>query len=281
MLALSAPYLAHLSKPRLELASCWKITRRDGQVFGYTDHQTDIGPIDGLFYEAAVGYSATDIESSSDLAVDNLNVQGIINSASITEADLMAGKWDRARFELFEVIYTNLSAGIRPLREGHLGEVVMGQQQFDGELRGMAQAFSQTIGELTSPTCRAGLGDSRCGVALGPLTVTGAVTSVTNARTWEDSTRAEAAGYFTFGTITWTGGANAGLSMEVKSHTGGGVVIMHLPMPYLLAVGDTYSMAPGCDKLRDTCRDKYSNIIRFRGEPDLPGQDELLQGGAR
>lgn len=277
MLTLSGAYTTHLQGTTTELATCWKITRRDAVVLGFTDFGTDL-VISGVAYQSALGYSATDVVASGDLAVDNLNLQGIIDSPSITEPDLMAGVWDYAEVEIFEVIYSDLTAGVRRMRRGRIGEVSLGRTMFEAELRGLSQAFTQTLCELTSPTCRAVLGDARCGVALGPLTVTGTVTSVTNPRIWTDSTRAEAAAYFTFGKVAWTSGPNTGYAMEIKTHATGGVMTMQLPMPYAVAVGHAYSLTPGCDKLLATCIAKFSNVVNFRGEPHLPGQDRLLRG---
>ena len=277
MLPLSPAYTAHLAGEVTELATCWRITRRDAVVLGFTDHPSDL-TIGGLVYQAALGYSATDVATSSDLAVDNLNLQGFIDSPSITEPDLMAGVWDYAEVEIFEVITSDLAAGARPLRRGRIGEVSLGRTVFEAELRGLSQAFTQQLCELTSPTCRAALGDARCKVNLGPLTVTGTITSVTNPRVWTDSTRGEAAGFFSFAKVTWTSGPNAGYAMEIKSHAAGGVMTMQLPMPYAIAVGHGYSIAPGCDKLFSTCRDKFSNVLNFRGEPHIPGNDQMLRG---
>jgi uncharacterized phage protein (TIGR02218 family) len=277
MLTLPPAYVTHLEGDVTQLVTCWKITRRDAAVFGFTDAAQDL-TIGGILYESALGYNATDIKTSEDLAVDNLNLQGFIDSASITEPDLIAGLWDFAEVEIFETIESNPVGNVRPLRRGRIGEVSLGRTVFEAELRGMSQAFTQQLCELTSPTCRAQLGDARCGVALGPLTVTGTVTSVTNPRVWTDSTRAEAAGYFTFGRVTWTSGPNAGSAMEIKTHAASGVMTLQLPMPYAVAVGHAYSMVPGCDKLLATCRDKFSNVDNFRGEPHLPGMDALLRG---
>jgi uncharacterized phage protein (TIGR02218 family) len=279
MLTLSGAYTTHLQGEVTELATCWTITRRDAAVFGFTDCPTDL-TIGGIVYESSLGYSATDVQTSADLAVDNLNLQGFLDSSSITEADLQAGLWDYAQVEIFEVITSNLAAGVRRLRRGRIGEVSLGRSVFEAELRGLSQAFAQQLCELTSPTCRAQLGDARCGVALGPLTVTSTVTSTSSRRVWTDSARAEAAGYFTFGKVTWTSGENAGYAMEIKTHATGGVMTLALPMPYAIAAGDGYSLVPGCDKLLATCISKFSNVKRFVGEPHLPGQDAILRGPA-
>ena len=54
-------------------------------------------------------------------------------------------------------------------------------------------------------------------------------------------------------------------------------VNLFLPMPFDLQIGDTFNLAPGCDKTIPVCRDNYDNIINYRGEPYLPGEDILFQ----
>ena len=68
--------------------------------------------------------------------------------------------------------------------------------------------------------------------------------------------------------------------MEVKSYTVGQLVLV-LPMPYTIAVGNTYSLIAGCDKTFPTCRDRFSNVLNFRGEPYLPGLDSIVQVGRK
>jgi len=60
-----------------------------------------------------------------------------------------------------------------------------------------------------------------------------------------------------------------------------GQVTLALPMPYTIAVADTYSIAAGCDKSFTTCRDRFDNVLNFRGEPYVPGVDKLVQIGRR
>jgi len=69
-----------------------------------------------------------------------------------------------------------------------------------------------------------------------------------------------------------------GLAYDIKSFTAGGVFITKTPLAYD-ATGCDYSVVVGCDKKRTTCRDKFSNVINFRGEPWLRGNDALIQIG--
>lgn len=276
-----SPALAtHIAGEVTTLATCWKMTRRDTTVFGFTDHDRDIA-FESVTYKASTGFTPSTIANSGSLTVDNLDVEGMLSSGSITEADIMAGLYDFAEIEIFQVNYNDLSQGSLKLKRGWLGEVSYYKQQFIAEVRGLTQKLAQTIGELYSPSCRATLGDSRCKVDMAPHTVTGSVTNAVSSQNFYDSTRSETSDSFAFGTVTFTGGANSGLSMEVKEYTyvsgTGGQIILALPMPYPIANGDTYSMIKGCDKTAATCTARFSNIVNFRGEPAVPGLDRMLE----
>lgn len=274
---LSSGLLNHLKSEVTTLATCWKVTRLDGQAFGFTDHVEDL-VIDGVTYRASTGYTPTAVATSADFAVDNLDVEGLLDDPAITEADIMAGKWDNARIEIFQVNYRDPAAGKLALRSGRLGEVRLEGGRFVAELRGLTQALARTLGELYSPTCRADLGDARCKVNLASFTVTGSVTGVTSARIFQDSARGEPASWFDYGLLTWTSGANSGLAMEVKAYAPGQFELQ-LPMPYAIAVGDAYSVHAGCQKrLIEDCKQKFNNVINFRGEPHIPGLDQVLRG---
>ncbi len=275
MKTLSTALSGHLAGECTTLATCWKITRTDSVVMGFTDHDQDLA-VDGVTYYAATGFSPTAIASGDSLAVDNLDAEGLLTSGSLTEADILAGKYDFAQVEMFLVNWADLTQGTLILRTGWLGEVAIKRNQFTAEIRGLTQPLAATIGEIYSPSCRAQFGDARCKIDLSDFTVTGGVTSVTSSQLIGDSGRTEAAGLYTFGKITFTSGANSGLSMEVKEYLPGQLALA-LPMPYAIAVGDTYSLVQGCDKTFATCCNVYHNAVNFRGEPDVPGMDRMLE----
>ena len=83
------------------------------------------------------------------------------------------------------------------------------------------------------------------------------------------------------GVVVWLTGPNAGRSMEIRDFVEGAVsqsIELFLNMPFDVTVGDTARVYRGCQKraLAD-CRDIFANIINFRGEPYLPGQDLLIR----
>lgn len=271
MKAISGALLAHIQGEVTTLATCWKITRKDATVLGFTTHVEDL-TISGVSYQADAGsYSASAISSTSDLSVDNLDLNAIFDSASITEADLLAGKYDYAAVQIFLVNYTDLSQGVLILRAGTIGEVKADGGKFTAELRGLAQALQQVVGRTYQKRCDADLGDSRCTVALGPHTVTGTVSSASQKDVFVSSSVPTRRG----GKLTWTSGLNVGLSMEVKSLSGSTIRLVQ-DMAYTITAGDGYSVYAGCDKLLSTCKSPFNNVINFQGFPFIPGPDRAL-----
>lgn len=265
---------AHLAGETTTLATCWRVTRRDGEVFGFTDHDFDL-TVDGQPYEARTGYTRSAVHAIADLSVDNLDIESALDSETLNAADLRAGVWDGAEVEIFLVNWAALSQGKIILKRGTIGQVDLKDTVFKAELRGLTQALSQQIVELYTPDCRADLGDSRCKIDLSTLTVVGAVTAAEDRYGFTDASRIEAEGYWDGGLVTWTGGANAGRKMEVSMFAAG-IFSLFLPMPNVIAISDTYSLHPGCDKSFETCKARFNNVLNFRGEPHVPGSDKVL-----
>ncbi len=282
MKALPSALETHYAGRVTTLATCVKLTRRDGTILGFTDCARPL-TVEGLTYQP--GYTPSAITTSGDLAVDNLDMQGRLASPLITEADLIAGKWDHARIEVRRVNYLSPASGAEILRVAHLGEVTIRRAEFVAEVRGLMQALQQPLGRHNSHASEADKGDTRCGVTLASFTVTGSVTAAASNAVFTDSARTEAAEWFRFGKLTWTSGANNGLAMEVKGFSSGKVFTLAQAMPYAIALGDAYSVYAGCDKSGRLgaahCKTKFSNYLRFRGFEDVPGINAALNPTTR
>ncbi len=198
MRTLSTALANHLAGDQLTIATLWKIVRRDGQTFGFTDHDQDI-TIGGQTYASAGGHTSSATVWSSDLSISNQEVTAVFDNSAIDPADVMAGLWDYAAVTLYLVNFKDTSMGTLPLTTGVLGQVTLKRGQFVAELRGLAQLLTQEVGSLYSPTCRAQLGDSHCKVSLAPLTYNGTVTGVTSSRVFADSSLTQSGPV-----MTWT-----------------------------------------------------------------------------
>jgi uncharacterized phage protein (TIGR02218 family) len=280
-----ASLAAHLAGGVTTLCRCWRLARRDGVVMGFTDHDRDL-VFDGVTYQAATGFAASAIEDQLGLAVSNLDVDGALSAAAITEADIHAGRYDDAEVTVFLVNWTNPDERVI-LRSGFLGQVTRGALAFSAELRGLAARLDQSVGRVFQRTCPWELGDARCGIDLaapahhGAGTVAQAFDAFVFTATGLDGF---AAGVFSRGKLTWTSGANAGLAVEVKTHAAAGSLArlaLFLPVPAPIEPGDAFTLTAGCDKSVATCRDRFNNILNFGGFPHIPGNDFALSYPSR
>jgi uncharacterized phage protein (TIGR02218 family) len=280
MKTLDAGLGVHLAGGVTTLCHCWRVERKDGVVLGFTDHDCDL-LVDGTTYKAATGFTATAIEDQLGLAVSNLDVDGALSSAAITEDDLNAGLYDDASVTIMRVNWQEVSQRVI-LRSGFLGQVTRGEAVFSAELRGLAARLDQSAGRVFQRTCAWELGDSRCGIDLGAPAHngSGSVASViSNFDFTASGIESFASGIFNRGKITWLSGNNAGLEIEVKTHTQGSPssrLSLFLPMARPIEAGDTFNIAAGCDKRLETCRDRFSNVVNFGGFPHMPGNDFAL-----
>jgi uncharacterized phage protein (TIGR02218 family) len=266
---------AHLSSGTTTLAWCWKLTRHDGATLGFTDHDQPI-VFDGHAYDPATGFTASEVQSSLGLSVDNLTVLGALNAASLNEADLAAGLFDDADIEIWRVNWAAPDQRVL-MRKGNLGEVKRGKTGFSAEVRGLAHRFNQPAGRVYAYSCDADLGDARCGKNIADFTVAGTVISASDNRRFTASgLDAYAANWFAAGKLSFTSGANAGRAMEVKRHGANGALELWQAMSETIAPGDAFAVTAGCDKQFATCKAKFANGINFRGFPYMPGNDAIL-----
>jgi len=272
------PALAdHLAGGATTLCHCWKVTRRDGLAQGFTDHDAPLA-FDGVTFLAETGLSASAMDQTAGLAVDNMSVLGALDDASISEAALAAGLYDDAAVEIWRVNWADASQRYL-IRKGTIGEAERGPLGFRAELRGLAHALDQTVGRVYQPSCDAELGDARCGVdaAAPAFRGVGEVTAVLDGRRFLASGLGAFAGdWFSRGVLAWTGGANAGIAADVKQHALSGAEAsfeLWRPMEAAIAVGDPFTVTAGCDKRAATCKEKFSNLVNFRGFHLMPGND--------
>ena len=251
-------------------AYCWKLERTDGTVMGFTSHDKDL-TIDGITYKAATGFDPTSVDTTNTLSVDNLEIEGMLSSDAITEADLKCGKYDYAKILIFKCNYLNLSDPIFIIRKGCLGEVTFGKNGFQSEVRGMMELLQQQAGEVCQKNCRAHLGDSKCKINLSNYTKTGTVTAVNLDETFY-TTLTDMDSAYAYGVITFTSGQNNGAQYEIKDSTqANGMLDLFLPAVFPISVGDTFTVSMGCDGNLSTCKKRFNNILNFRGEPYTPG----------
>ena len=267
---------AHIALNTTTVNHLWTITRTDSQIFRFTDCDVDI-VYDGNTYATLNSGGLSSLQSTDKLDVDNFDFEIILDSASIAEADIRAGKFDLADVTVWLINRESVTDGVVALARGVLGESkIMDDNKATIEFRSLTQLLDQVQGRVYTHECDATLGDARCKVNLNPWTVTGSVTTYVDNRRFEDSSRTEADNWFNKAILTWTSGDNDGLQMEIKDWSLSNTrMFLYSPMPFTIQVGDTYSTNRGCSFTRSSCKNRFDNIINFQGFPDVPGFDKV------
>lgn len=278
MKQLPAALAAHLAGGVTTLAWCWRLTRRDGVRLGFTDHDRDLS-FDGTVFEAASGFSGSEMRESVGLSVDDFEIDGALVSGRMSETDLVAGLFDDARVEIFRVNWQEPAQRVL-MRKGSIGEVRRSGASFSAEVRGLSHYLQQPKGRLYQYTCDADLGDARCGVSLPAFTAGGTVIAVDSvSRVRVIGIVGVAAGVLARGLFSVTSGPAAGFRVEVRADTRSGLeVVLDLwqPVPEVLAPGAFVTVSAGCDKTLETCRGRFANAANFRGFPHMPGNDFVV-----
>ncbi|MDO5641882.1 MAG: DUF2163 domain-containing protein [Paracoccus sp. (in: a-proteobacteria)] len=265
------------------IARAWAITRADGLELGFTDHD-GVLEFAGLRFRPDIGLSAQAVVQGAGLSVDNTEALGALSDGAITEADILAGRWDGAELRQWDVDWRD-PARHRLVFRGHLGEVARAGGAFRAELRGLSEPLNQPLGRVFHPRCSAVLGDAACradltrpGLAAGArvISVDGGLLHVSTEGGIEDR-------WFERGTAEFLDGAARGLRCHVKNDRarpdGARTVELWTSPGIAPAPGDRLKLTAGCNKSPGECRVKFNNFMNFRGFPHLPEEDWLLAPG--
>ena len=267
-----------LIRGAMTLARCWRLTQTDGSVSGFTDHDADL-VFDGVIHAAGTGLQAADMQAELGFAVTGGEVSGALNTPVLDEADIANGAYDGARVDLYLVDWAAPENRVL-LESGVIGEIKRTDTGFIAEIRSLAYRLDEEQGRLFRPACSADLGDARCGVDLNraDLTLNGMVTA-SDGMTYLETSVPARAGLFERGLLRFTSGANAGARFEIRAQsaiaTSTGFALWQAVGGPILP-GDRFNVTAGCDKSIATCRDRFANLLNFRGFPHMVGNDFIL-----
>lgn len=299
--------LADLKADSTCLAFLWSITLANGRVIRGTEHDQDItipqtgdSPADPYAgtYRAIANVTASDIASSADFSVDNLEVKGAFPDKSdsplgytvldVTVDEIESGLCDQAPVVILICNWKAPSHGYFVPKAGKLGQITRTSDgNYTTEVRGLTQGLTQTIIRTFSATCNVvKFGDTRCKYNVPAVTVTGHVIGTGSIQ--QSQFAVELAGdsppsnrSFVGGILTFTSGANAGFLREVKVDpvTNSGVLQTWEPFPEPIDPTDEFTLSPGCDRTQNTCQHIYDNLVNMRA-PGLfiPGVNALTAG---
>lgn len=267
----------HLAGTATTLCYCWRLTRRDGTVTGFTDHDRPL-TVDGTLFEPEAGFTASEARTALGLGIDSAEVDGALSSEKVSEIDIADGLYDGATVETL-IVNWNAADEFAVLASATIAGITRRDGQFLAELEGPGRSLDLVRGRTIQRHCSAELGDGKCGIDLSQSQFSGTGTIVS--RSGFDACLVSGLdgfgqGWFANGVLTWTSGARTGQTERVIDfrHEAAGTAIVIWPAGSSLPEpGDGFSIVAGCDKSFATCKGKFSNALNFRGFPHLPGND--------
>jgi uncharacterized phage protein (TIGR02218 family) len=219
------------------------------------------------------------VRRGADLSPDSADVEGALTQDGISEADLAAGRFDRAGVEIGVVDWETLEHAV--LYRGEIGDVSEEAGAFSAELRS-AKALLETDGvPRTTPTSRARVCGPGCTLSGARFTHEAVLTAVDRDASRVAFTGAPEAAAMREGSLRWIDGPHAGITMAVNRADEAGLVLDALLDPALVP-GAHALLREGCDHTLQTCHARFGNAANFQGEPFVPGNDLLARyPGAR
>jgi len=272
---------------QIEIVELLTVTKPSGSVWRYATSVDNV--VDGstvyLGSASAGGLlwsrSTLTFKAGIDLSDCKVTIQArstdVINA--LTPAAAMRARiWDDATFLVSRAYFdaNGTLKGVLPRYQGQLAPVTMRDGNLEISLKPPSQTFNRAVPPVFQSACLNTLYDTGCGIARASWTVSATARAASTAALIMTG-RTEPTAYFTGGVIEFTSGVLLGLARTVRAHAVDGSVSFFNPFPSAPAVGDSFTITPGCDRsLGSSGCAKYSNRLRFRGAPFIPKPETVM-----
>lgn len=277
-----------LAKQTHRFALLWKIERTDGTMFRFTSHDRKI-TVGMETWNPVGGFNSSARRKEAGLKEQSSEFLGVISSSAITTDDLRAGRYRDAKITEQVVDWRYPWAGFFQTNVYFVDEVRWNGELWEADVVGLTSKLEHQVGDIFTRNCSYQLYDpDTCQADKPTFSLFGRqVETLTSRRLFRaydtGPTSIPFAGfaddYFALGEIEWLDGNNVGLKSNIRSYTQTSREIeLQLPTPFDIQVNDTFNIAAGCDKRRDTCINKFSNFIHYGGFLFIPGTKEILKG---
>lgn len=263
----------HLIETVTTLATCWRVTRTDGVVVGFTSHDSSI-EAGGLVFKAS-GVSQTDTAATMGLDVDTTEVHGLIDDEDGVPEQVLNKLYDGAKIDVFELNYKNPPAEITEtsviwVKSGVVGDAIRERGAWVIEARTLTDLLRQSNSVKTSRLCRAEFGDHNCRADLSQYRKSGFITGY--------SGRVVSINIPNLGVNDARRGLlelSNGVKFDIDSNTADRLTLTEPPA--FDPTGLTGVVTFGCNKWITDCQ-KYNNMLNYYGEPYVPDSDDWVAG---
>lgn len=268
------------------MADLFTFTLSGGTVVRYTSADRAV-TANGLTYAAGPVITRGDTSLSVGIAVDTLDLTIAADAGSAVTVNgvrlipfIAGGGFDNSRVALDRVFSPGPGSawvGGVALFSGRWADADADRYEAKVTVNSDSELLDVMIPRnVYQPGCSNTLFDGSCGLSKATLAVSATATSTTDSTGTTFSTAlAQASGYFALGWAVGVTGPNAGVGRTIKLFASGAITVIQ-PWPSAVAVGNTFTVYPGCDKKQSTCSSKFSNLVRFRGQPYVPAPETVV-----
>lgn len=266
------------------MADLYTITLASGQVLRYSGGDMDISWDNNLFVRGPnIERGATRIVIGLEVDTNELTITAgdghVLDGLPFVQA-VAGGSLDGAHVDIDRAFFTSWQApvmGTVNIFSGRVSTIPsVTRTTAQVELRSHLELLdTQMPAVVYEAACTRTEYTPGCGANKAAVTVSGSVSSTSGNGGYLQSGLTQPQGWFDMGALTFTSGPNAGLTRTVKTY-GSGLFRFALRLPYPPQAGDTFTAYPGCPKTQAACKDKFDNLIHFRGYPYVPPAETAL-----
>lgn len=223
------------------------------------------------------------IESGTDLTVATMQFAVSVSSGDSLQDLINANQLDAAEIIIERVFSDTPDLGRFQVYRGKIGNLARNRQGISGQARNVWDSFRINYPYYTyGDGCAWRFGSPGCGFNTASVTITIPSSNVIVASSTIAglflNVQSQPDGFYDFGRITSTNGANSGQTRSVRDHTGRVLLFSHA-LPFNISSGDAFSLHPGCRKrLIEDCTSKYNNSSAFLGFFTIPIPEQIDLG---
>ena len=253
-----------MTKLVTNLALCLEVLFASGEKICITDVKHKVLLQEQLYYPVLLQHSFNFVKvvNQPDQPDD---ISFTIDSEFLSTSDVMEGKLYAAQIKVQLVDYVLNKSYF--CKSYDVMEVIHdSSDKFFISMKPKSNKINNFLNQHFSPICRAEFCDERCKLNKKDFSVEGQIIKLIDTNTFKWLAKIKEHSYYIGGKFLLTNGVHCGQEFTILESMGQNLKI-NLPLQVKLKVGDQFIITAGCDKHLDTCRDKFSNVINFRGEP--------------
>ncbi|MEM7295338.1 MAG: DUF2163 domain-containing protein [Pseudomonadota bacterium] len=276
---MSEALFEHLRSGVTTVCRAWRLTRKDGVVFGFTDHDRPL-TFEDTEFRASGGLTAASLQQTTGLSVDNSEVLGAFQDDVIAEADIDAGVYDAALVECWRLNWKAVEQRQLIFRAA-IGQITRRDGAFQAELRGLTDMLNQPQGRSYYREYSPPVSANACGMSKEDPTFVRdvEVLSVADNRVlWFDTIDRDL-GWFERGTLQVLSGAAEGLAGLIRydlDADGQRRIELWQSLVRTVAPGDQVRLIAGCNGITSPDCPACGSVLNSRSFPFIPGDDWLV-----